>query len=142
MGMVRERRTLGMQHQRRADLCAQMLGVGGDGAERFACDLEQQAVDERLVVIGDLSLCFREGEHHVVILHRQQFRLSRLKPALRGPCLALRAMPVAAGVVGQLGVVACIAAQSMAPSAAVRHCSMADMNLSCVRLRWLDWACR
>jgi hypothetical protein len=54
-----------------------------------------------------------EREHHVVILDGQQIGLPGFQPALRGLGLALRAVPVAAGVVADLLVTAGIAAQCM-----------------------------
>lgn len=51
--MVRQRRTPGMQHQRCADLCAQMFGIGRDGQQCFRRHLEQEAVDRGLVGVGD-----------------------------------------------------------------------------------------
>ena len=109
--MVRHRRTPGVQHQRDADLCAEVLGVGGDGRQRFRRHLEQQPVDHRLVGIGDGADRCRQREDHVVILDRQQVGLPGFEPALRGPRLALRAMPVAAGVVADFQVAAGITAQ-------------------------------
>ena len=46
------------------------------------------------------ATCARHGEHDVEIRHRQQFGLARLQPFGARQALALRAMPVAAGVVG------------------------------------------
>lgn len=40
VGMVRQCRTLGVQDQRDTDLRAQMLGIGGDGAQRLGGDIE------------------------------------------------------------------------------------------------------
>jgi hypothetical protein len=48
-----------------------MFGIGGDGAQGFGGDIEQQAVHHGLVVIGDGADRCRQGEHHVVILDRQ-----------------------------------------------------------------------
>src|ERR1700681_2815451 len=57
----------------------------------------------------------RQGEHQMVVVHWQQIGLSRLEPAARGACLALRAMPVSAGVVGDLYLRTGIATQYMSP---------------------------
>ncbi len=81
--------------------------------QRFGGDLEQQPIDHRLVGVGDGADRRRQGKHHMVILHRQQIGLPGFEPALRGAGLALRAMPVAAGVVGDLVVLAGRAAQHM-----------------------------
>ena len=112
-GMMRQRRAPGVQHQRRADARAQMLRIGGDGAQRLGGDVEQQAVDHGLVLVGDGGDRRRQREDHVVVLHRQQIGLPRLEPAPRGAALALRAVPVAAGVVGDLDLLAAFAAQDM-----------------------------
>src|SRR5687767_10000704 len=90
-----------------------MLGIGSDGAQGLGGEFEQQTVDHRLVVIGDLGDRCRQGEDHVVIVYRQKVGLTGLEPASRGAALALRAMPVAAGVVGDLGMLTSLAAQYM-----------------------------
>jgi hypothetical protein len=53
MGMMGQRRSPGVQDQGHANLRTQMLGVGGDGAQGLGRDVEQQAIDHGLVVIGD-----------------------------------------------------------------------------------------
>ena len=111
--MMGERRSPGVQHQGRADLGTQMLGVGGDGEQRLGGDVEQQAIDHGLVLVGDVGDRRRQREDHVVVLDRQQIGLTRLEPAPRGTGLALRAVPVAAGVVGDLDLLAGLAAQDM-----------------------------
>ena len=129
--MVRQRRAPGVQDQGHADLRTQMLGIGGDGAQRLGGDIEQQAVDHGLVVIGDGADRRRQGEHHVVVVHRQQFGLAGLEPALARHC---------PGTSGNAGCGrscrrsrACAQASQRStcpPSAALRHCSMADITLS------------
>ena len=102
-----------MQHQRGADARAQVLGIGGDGQQRLGGDVEQQAVDHGLVLVRDVGDRRRQREDHVVVLHRQQIGLARLEPASCGAGLALRAVPVAARVVGDLDSRAAFAAQDM-----------------------------
>jgi hypothetical protein len=72
-----------MQDGGDADLCAEMLGIGRDRAERLGCGGEQQPIDLGLVLIGDSADRGRQGEHHVVVGDRQQFGLPRCQPALR-----------------------------------------------------------
>ena len=67
-----------------------------------AATSNSRPIDHRLVVIGDGADRCRQGEHHMVIVHRQQLGLPRFEPTPGGTGLALRAMPVAAGVVGDL----------------------------------------
>jgi hypothetical protein len=111
--MMRQRRSPGVQDQRRPDVCTQMSAIGGDGAQRFGSDLKQQSIDQRLVVIPDCADRCWQGEDYVVIVNRQQFGLPRFEPALRSTALTLRAMPVAAGVVGDLGMLTRFTAQHM-----------------------------
>ena len=76
-------------------------------------DVEQQPVDHGLVLVGDVGDRRRQREDHVVVLHRQQVGLACLEPALGGAGLALRAVPVAARVVGDLVGAAALAAQDV-----------------------------
>jgi hypothetical protein len=84
-----------MEDQRHADFSAKMLRIGGDRTQGLRADGEQEIVDHRLVRVGDPCDRRRQGEHHVVVLDRQQVGLSRLQPIARGASLALRAMPIA-----------------------------------------------
>ena len=90
------------------------LRIGGDGAQGLGRDLKQQAVDQRLVGIGDRTDRRRQGEDDVVVLDRQQVDLAGLEPAPGGTGLTLRAMAVTAGVVGDLGMLTGGAMQHMA----------------------------
>jgi len=103
-----------VQHQRGADARAEMLRIGGDGLQHLGGHIEQQPVDDGLVRVRDVGDRRRQREDHVVVLDRQQVGLSRIEPALGCRALALRAMPVAAGVVGDLVGSAALAAQDMA----------------------------
>jgi hypothetical protein len=44
-----------MEHGGEADAGAEMPGVGGDGDKRLGGGLEEDAIDRRLVVIGDVG---------------------------------------------------------------------------------------
>jgi hypothetical protein len=128
--VVRQRRAPGVQHQRGADARAQVLGIGRDPLQRLGGDVEQQAVQRRLVLVRDVGDRRRQREDHVVILHRQQIGLARIQPALGCAALALRAVPVAARVVGDLIGPQPSQRRTWPPSAAVRHWVMADITLS------------
>jgi hypothetical protein len=65
--MVRQCRAPRMQHQRRADLRAQMLRIGAQG---FGGNIEQQAVDHRFVVPGDRADRGGQRKDDVVVLDR------------------------------------------------------------------------
>ena len=102
-----------MEHQRRSNLRAQMLRIGGDGTQGLGGNIEQQAVDNRLVVPGDRTDRGGQREDHVVILHGQQVGLTCLEPPVCGARLALRAMAVTTRVVGDLQLGAAGTAQHM-----------------------------
>ena len=114
MRMMRQGRAPGVQHQGRADAGTQVLRIGGDRAQRLGGDVEQKSINDLLVGVGDGADRRWQGEHHVVIRHGQKIRLARFEPALGGAALALRAVPVAARVVGDLRFGARRAAQRMA----------------------------
>ena len=114
-----------VQHRGDADPGAQMLRIGGDRQHGLGRDLEQEIIDHRLVLVGDVGDGRRQREHHVIVRHRQQLGLARGEPFLRGGALALRAVPVAAGVVGNRRIGAVRAARDMAAEgcrAAVLDC--------------------
>jgi hypothetical protein len=47
-----------------------MLGIGGDGQQRLGRRLEQQVVDHRLVLVGDVGDRGRQSEDDVEVGHR------------------------------------------------------------------------
>jgi hypothetical protein len=88
--------------------------LGGDGDERLRRRLEQDAVDDGLVLPGDVGDRCRQSEHDVIIWHGQQLRLPLGQPFLGGDGLALRAVAITAGVVGDAHMRAILAALDMA----------------------------
>ena len=111
--MVGERRSPCVQHGSHADPRAQMFGIGGDRDHRLGGGLEQKVVNHGLVLIGDVADRRRQGEDHMVIGDRQQLGLAFGQPSPRGRALALRAMPIAAAIVGDDFVGAVLAARDM-----------------------------
>ena len=114
MGMMGQRRAPGVQHGGEADAGAEMLGIGGDRRECFGRRLEQQIVDGGLVLERDGRDHRRDGEHYVEIGNRQQVVFPVLQPSSGGGGLTLRAMAVAARVVGDARVRTVLAALDMA----------------------------
>ncbi len=103
-----------MQHRGQTDAGPEMLGVGGDGDQGLGGGLEQDAIDLCLVLIGDVGDRRRHGEHDVEVGRRQQLGLAGGKP-LPGRCaLALGAVAVAAGVVGDMSMAAVLTSRHMA----------------------------
>ncbi len=89
-----------MQHGGDADAGAEMLGIGGDGEHGLGAGLEQQVIDHSLVLIGDIGDRRRQGEDQVEVGHGQQLGFALGEPVPGRRTLALGAMAVAAGVVG------------------------------------------
>src|SRR5262245_38992928 len=102
MWMLCECRSPGVQHQGGADLRTEVLRVSGDGSEGVGGDIEQQAIDHRLVVPGDGADGRRQREHDVVVLNGEEVVAACVEPASGSIGLTLGAMAVAAGVVGNL----------------------------------------
>jgi hypothetical protein len=60
-----------VQHGGEADASAEMRGVGGDGDECLGGGLEQDAVDRRLVMVGEVGDRRRQREDEMIVGHRQ-----------------------------------------------------------------------
>ena len=103
-----------MENRGDADAGAEVLWVGRDRDQGLGRGLEQQIVDDGLVLVGDIGDGRRQREHDMIVRHRQQIGLARRQPFLCRSALALRAVPVAAGVVRDLAVGAVLAARDMA----------------------------
>jgi hypothetical protein len=71
MGMVGERRAPGVEDGEDADAGAKVLGIGRDGDQGLSRSLEQDVVDHRLVVVGDVSDLGWQREHDVEVRDRQ-----------------------------------------------------------------------
>jgi hypothetical protein len=112
--MVRQRLSPAVQHHRGANLGAEVLWIGGDRLQRLGGSLEQQRIDDRLVLERDCGDRRRQREYDVEIRNRQQVGGTRFEPRARRAGLALRAMPIAAGVVGNGRVAAIVAALNVA----------------------------
>jgi len=86
----------GMEYGEEADLGAQMLGIGGDGAEGLGRHTEEKIVDFTLVLESDGRDGLGQGKDHVKILDWQEFGAPIFEPLCPRQGLALRAMPIAA----------------------------------------------
>jgi hypothetical protein len=110
---MRHRRAPAVEHGRDADLGAKPLGIGGDRQRGLGRCREQQTVDRGFVVVGDIGDRTRQRKDEVEVADGQQFRLALGEPFLSGGGLTLRAMPVAAAVVGNHDIGAVLAARDM-----------------------------
>lgn len=113
MGVVGHRRAPCVEHTGHADPSAKVLGVGRNSQQRLGRCLEQEAVDRRLVLIRDVRDLRWQGEDRVEVFDRQHVFDTRGHPLPRGGPLTLRAMPIAAGVVGDVLVAAFGAGRNM-----------------------------
>ena len=109
MRMVGHRRAPGVEHGGDADAGAEVLRIGRDRQHRLRRRPEQQVVDERLVLEGDVGDLGRQREDDVEVADRQQVGLALGQPGARGRALALGTVPVAAAVVGDAPVPAVLA---------------------------------
>src|ERR1051326_6203080 len=98
-----------MEHGEEADFGAEVSGIAGDGEQRLGDGLKEEVVDGLLVVESDGGDLLRHREDDVKVLDGEQFGLSLLQPASARFALALGAMPVAAGAVEDVGVLAVVA---------------------------------
>ncbi len=103
-----------MQHGGDADLGAQMFAIGGNRKQCFRCRLEQRVVDHRLVGVGDAGDLRRQREDNMIVRHGQQLGPARLQPIVGRRRLAFGAMPVTAGIVGDVEVAAVLATHDVA----------------------------
>ncbi len=103
-----------MEHGRDADAGAEVLRVRRNGHHGLGRRAEQQVVDRGLVLPGDVGHLGRQGEDDVEVADRQEIGLALREPCPRGRALALGAVPVAAGVVGDTQMAAVVAALDMA----------------------------
>ncbi len=124
MGMMLKVLAPGVQDGGEADVGAEMFRIGRNGGERLGRGREQQSIDLSLVLVGDGAERGRQREHHMEVRHRQQLGLARRQPRLGGRPLALRAVPVAAGVIGDARVGAVLAAFDMT----AQRCGAADLD--------------
>ena len=106
---MEQRLPLSVEDGEEADLCAEVLGIGGDRAQGFGGGVEQDVVDRSLVVKGDGGDLLRHGEDDVAIGRGQEFGSAILQPLGTGERLALWAVTIAARVVTDALVAAGIA---------------------------------
>ena len=71
----------GVEHGEKAELGAEMLGIGGDRAQGLGGGVKQDPVDRPLFCMGDGGDLFRHGKDHVEIGRGQEFGSAGLQPA-------------------------------------------------------------
>ncbi|ANY84413.1 hypothetical protein BB934_40110 (plasmid) [Microvirga ossetica] len=91
----------------------QVLRIGGQGEQGLGGGLEQEIINHRLVGPGQIADRGRQREHHMEVGHGQQLGFALSKPVPGRRPLAFRAVPVAAGIVGNLRTGTALAALHM-----------------------------
>ena len=121
VGVIQKVLPPGVQDTDEADLCAEMPGILAQFPEGLGNRPEQQIIQDPLIHDDQgIELC-GDGEDDMEVLNRQEVLSSRLDPPLFLQSLALGAVAVPAGVVGDLDVPAvlapvCMPAQSSRPA--------------------------
>ena len=126
MGMMRQCLTPGVQDGDDTDLGTEPARVRGERHHRLGGRLEQDGVDSGLVLEGYHCDRRRQREDDVEVGNRKEFGLARGEPSCAGQSLALRTVPVAAGVVGDshhATVVAGLDVTAERPRTARRDCA-------------------
>ncbi len=102
-----------VKYHEKADLGAQMLGIGSDGGQGFGRGSEQNAVDEIFVLVSEGSDLFGNREDDMKIVRLENFGLSFFDPLRTSQRLALWTVAVTAAVVAGPLVIAAVAALEM-----------------------------
>src|SRR5713226_10408060 len=87
-----------VKYGEKADLGAQMLGIGSDGGQGLGGGSEQNAVDEIFVLVSNSGDRFGEGEDNMKIRSRENFRFPFFDPFGTRQGLALGTVRVRAAL--------------------------------------------
>jgi hypothetical protein len=111
-----------VKYSEKADLGAQMLGIGSDGRQGLGRGSKQNAVNEIFVLVRDGSDLLRDREDDMKIVRRENFGGSFFNPCGTRERLALGTVAVAAAVVaGPLVTTAVAAFEMTAESGGAAH---------------------
>lgn len=105
----------GVKHERRRNLATEPSGVLAELDEGLGGRSEQHRVERTRVALGERVYLVRKRKDEVVVRHRKEFDAPRGEPTLLRARLALRTVPVAAGVVDVAPCAAGIALAKLAP---------------------------
>ncbi len=93
----------GVQHAEETDLCAKTIRVASHFEKSFCTGAEQEIVEDLLVLQHQRSQATGQGEDHMEIAGGEKLLLTRSDPAVPSGGLTLRAMAIAAAVIGDGG---------------------------------------
>jgi hypothetical protein len=91
-----------VQHGKEADPGTEMLGVFCYSEQGLSDGTKEQAIEEPLVLKSQVADSGRQCENDMEVGHIEQVFLPGIKPPGCGRALALGAMAIAAGVIGDL----------------------------------------
>ena len=140
--MVRQRLAPSVQNGEAANPRSEPAVIGGQRGHGLDHGLEQDRMDGALILEGDGRDRRGQREYDVEIGNRQQFGLPIGQPLRPRRPLALRAMPIAARVVGDARRLAIVTGFEWPPSAAVRLAVIALMTRCSVRPTCPTWSRR
>src|SRR5215475_12874175 len=103
VGMEPELLIPSMQHGEEADFRAEVFRIASDFEKCFGTGAKQQVVNDFLVLQSQCSKLRRKREDHMDVARRKKFSLTCGDPAFPGRSLTLRAVAIAAAVVGDGG---------------------------------------
>jgi len=98
-----------VKYSEKADLGAQMLGIGCDGGQGLGRRSEKNAVEEIFVLVSNGSDRFGDRENDMKIVRRENFGGSFFDPLRTSKRLTFWAMTVAAAVVAGPLVITAVA---------------------------------
>jgi hypothetical protein len=103
VGMKFELLAPGVQHAEEANLCAEMSRIASDFQKGVGTGAEQEIVEDLLVLQSQWRQAAGEREDHVQVVGRQKFTPTRGDPPFPSSDLTLRAVAIAAAVIGDGG---------------------------------------
>jgi hypothetical protein len=99
MWMVLQLLIPGVEDAEETDLGPEAFGIRSDLGQCLGAGAEEQAVDDFFVLQCQGCQLMRKREDNMSVSRRQQFGTARFEPAVARLALALRAVPVTAGVI-------------------------------------------
>jgi len=116
MGVMFELLIPSVEHAKEADLGTEMFGIASDFEKGFGTGLQQEMVEDLLVLQSQRRQFMRQGEDKMDVTRGEKFLTTRLQPTLAGVGLTLRAVPIAATVVGDGRTVPAVGALKEMPT--------------------------
>ena len=103
----------GVENTQETNLGTEVFGITRDLSKRLRTGTKKNSVHGFLVLERDRGNFPRNGENNMEVLYGQKFRLPRRKPISTSCFLTLRAVPVPAGVVGNVEMTTALTALHM-----------------------------